>query len=92
MTTIQEMIKDLGGSEAIGQRIKKFQQTIDFFASQEDALVAEHSHKWVAVSKDKAVVFGDSLEGVLAEAEREGFRSSDFLIRYLDPDPPPLLL
>lgn len=49
MTTIQEMIKGPGGLEAIGQRIKEFQQTMDFFNSQEEALVAEHSHKWVAV-------------------------------------------
>ncbi len=92
MTTVREMIEGLGGFEAIRQRSEEFRQVVDFFASQEKFLVKEHPHKWVAVTKDKALVFGDSLEDVLAKAEREGFTNSDILVRHLDPNPPALLL
>ena len=92
MATFQEMLEDLGGSEAIRQRCEEFRQTVDFFASQEDALVARHPYKWVAVTTEKAVVIGDSLEDVLAKVEREGVRSSDMVVRHLDPNPPDLLL
>ena len=92
MATFQEMIEDLGGLEAIRQRCEEFRQAIDFFASQKDVLVAQHPYKWVAVTTDKAVVIGDSLEDVLAKAEREGVRNSDMVVRHLDPNPPALFL
>ena len=92
MATVREMIQGLGGLEAIRQRSEEFRQAVDFFISQEKVLVAEHPYKWVVVTKDKDVVLGDSLEDVLAEADLGGFRNSDILVRYLDPNPPALLL
>ena len=92
MVTVEQVIRDLGGQEAIRQRGAEFREAFDFFASQEDDLIAKHPYQWVAVTAGKELALGDSLEGVLAEAERRGLRSSVLLVRLLDPDPPTLFL
>ena len=92
MATVQEMIEGLGGEEAIQQRFQEFRELIDFFASIQKTLIAQHPNEWVVVTKDRQMVFGESLDDVLAEAEQEGLRSPDILVRHLDPNPQPLFL
>lgn len=90
--TLDEMIEQLGGIEAINERGATFKQVVEYFYANERSLIEQHPHKWVAVTTDRVVAIGDSMEGVFEEAWRKGFFNPNLFVQFLDPDPPMLIL
>ncbi len=89
---IDEIIEQLGGIEAIQEQNKAFKQVVEYFYANERSLIEEHPHKWVAVTTDRVVAVGDSIESVLEEARGKGFSNPNLFVEFLDPDPPMLIL
>ena len=90
--TLDQVIEELGGIETVQQQNETFHQVAAYFYDNQASFVEEHPHKWIAVTKDRIVAIGDSLESVFCEAKRKGFSNPNVLVRFLDPDPPALFL
>ena len=82
----------LGGKEAILDSLARFDEVLDRFDQEEAALTEQYPHKWVAVSKNGIEEVGDSIEEVLDACRSRGLTNPDVVVRYLDPDPPVLIL
>ena len=89
---IDEIIEQLGGIEAIEQMNDTFDKVVKYFYANERSLIEEHPYKWVAVTTDRVVAVGDSMESVFEEAWRKGFFNPNLFVQFLDPDPPALFL
>ena len=90
--TLDEVIEELGGAQAIQEQSDTFKQVVAYFYANESFFIEEHPYKWIAVTKDRVVAIGDSMESVFDEAGQKGFFNPDVLVRFLDPDPPALIL
>ena len=47
---------------------------------------------WAAMGKNEFFKVGDSLEAVCQAAKDQGMGASEYAIRFLDPEPPVLIL
>ena len=55
-------------------------------------LMEEHPRQWVALAEGDVWVFADSHEELLRRLKKKGLRSGFAVIKYLDPEPPILIL
>ena len=87
-----ELIERLGGAEAIRQSLADFKEVMDRFRLDEKVLIEQYPTKWAIVGKDGLIAALDTLEEAGAFARDKGLRNPHFVIEYLDPDPPLLVL
>jgi hypothetical protein len=59
---------------------------------ENEALTAQYPNQWVAVGKDGVLAVRDSMEEVFAAVESADLRGSEFVVEFLDTDPPDLIL
>ena len=90
--TLDEIIEQLGGIEVIEQWDDTFDKVVKYFYANERSLIEEYPYKWVAVTTDRVVAVGDSIESVVEEARGKGFSNPNVFVEFLDPDPPMLIL
>ena len=88
----EELIERLGGAEAIRQSLADFREVTDRFRRDEKGLIDQYPNKWAVVGKDGLIAAFDSLEEAGAFARANGLQNPHFVIEYLDPDPPLLVL
>ena len=89
---IDAIIEQLGGEDEVIQGLEIFGRVIDYFNEHQPSLLQKHPHKWVAVTTDGVVAVENSLAEVVDRAKRQGHSNPNLLLRYLDPDPPELLV
>ena len=90
--TLEQIIEQMGGMEAINKRNELFSQVIQRMNEDEAALTEQYPYKWAAVGKDGLLEVGDSLEEVVAAVESRGMKNHEYQAMFLDPDPPILIL
>ena len=88
----EALIERLGGIEALKKSFADFREVTNRFGQDRKVLVKQHPNKWAIVSKDGLIVALDTLEEAAAFARKSNLESSQFIIQYLDPDPPTLIL
>ena len=89
---IKEMMEFFGGEEGIAKMDEAFHQVVLRWHSEEVALTKQYPYKWVAVGKDGLLEVGDSMEEVSEAVRARGIRNPHCVLRYLNPNPPPLIL
>ena len=87
-----ELIERLGGAEALKQSFADFRAVTNRFRRDEKVLIEQYPHKWAIVGKDGLIAAVDSLEEAGNFARANGLKNPHFVIEYLDPDPPLLVL
>ena len=88
----EELIERLGGIEAIRQSLADFREVTNRFLQDEKVLIEQYPNKWAIVGKDGLIAAVDSLEEAGEYARANGLKNPHFVIEYLDPDPPLLVL
>ena len=89
---LEEVLESVGGAEVLRDQFDRFERVTRNFHRHQAEWTALYPHRWVIVTAEGVVTDTDSLEDAVAWAHREGLDSSDCIVRYLDPDPPTLLL
>ncbi len=86
------LLKSRGGTAGLKKRLDEFDRIYHRFDEERENLVEKHPRKWVAMSKDGVITLGNSMQEVADEARSRGYGGSDFILQFLDPDPPVLLI
>lgn len=86
------VIEKLGGEETMLRELEEFRSLAIQVEQEQEALIDQHPHKWVAVAKEGLIAVGDTLEEVCEAAREKGFGNSQYLARYLNPNPPIYIL
>ena len=87
---IKEMIEFFGGEEEMKRGNELFHQVVLRMDRDRAALTEQYPYKWVAVGKDGLLEVGDSLQEVNEAVKARGMKNSEYVLHYLDPDPPPI--
>lgn len=88
----KELIDRLGGAEAIRQSLAEFREVNRRMDRERTTLTVKHPNKWVLMSKDGPLAFGDTFEEVREYARAKGVSNPHVVVEYLDPDPPLMIL
>ncbi|MCY4652387.1 MAG: DUF5678 domain-containing protein [Dehalococcoidia bacterium] len=86
------MIEETGGVGALIDGLAEFHELHARMNRQCPHLVEKYPGKWVAVGMNGVLAVEDSEEKALQAAVNRGVRSSDFLVEFMDTDPPTLIL
>ena len=87
-----ELIERLGGAEALKKSFADFREVTNRFDQDRKALIEQYPNKWAIVGKDGLIAAVDTLQEAGAFARANGLKNPHFVIEYLDPDPPLLIL
>ena len=88
----EELIERLGGAEALKKSFADAREVSTRFRQDWKVLIEQYPNKWVIVGKDGLIAAVDSPEEARDIARKNDLESSQFMIQYLDPDPPKLIL
>jgi hypothetical protein len=88
----EQIIEYMGGQEAIFKAMSDYQQVLERMDHEQDVLVRKYPNKWVVMGQEGFLVATDTLIEARKFAEENGLKNPDILFRYLDPDPPALIL
>ena len=87
-----ELIERLGGAEALKKSFADFREVTDRYLQDKKVLVEQHPNKWAIVDKDGLVAALDTRSEAGKYARANGLKSSQFMIVYLEQNPPALIL
>ncbi len=88
----KQIIERMGGLEAILKAMSDYQQVLERMDLEQDVLVQKYPHKWIVMGRDGFLAAKDTLIEAREFAKGNGLKNPDVLFRYLDPDPPALIL
>ena len=89
---VNEIISGLGGVKALREGKDEFHEAVLHMDKEYTALMEKYPNQWVAVGKDGVLAVRDSMEEVFAAVESADLRGSEFVVEFLDTDPPDLIL
>ena len=84
--------KDDKASDRALAMLREARQARQIFHSEYDRWIAAYPDQWVAVSKDGLVAHHESLDGVIAGFEKEGYTNAQVIVKLLDTNPRGLIL
>lgn len=76
----------------IAEQLRQFQVDVRFIQDHMAELLSKHPLQWVAVFEEKIVAVGGTLEEVVRRVEESGAPRGRIALKFLDPDPKPLVL
>lgn len=82
-----EVIASMGGSEAIREGLRRFEERCDLFDSRRDELTAKYPDQFVAMAADDTIIASDTLHGLFEEIDRRGIFRGDCVGEFLSTDP-----
>ena len=89
---VKEVIEGLGGARALMDEMDEYHEIVARMRKERASLVERHPDKWVAMGKEGVIAVGASMDEVLREVEGRGLHGADVVIKFLDTDPPLLIL
>ena len=89
---VAALMESKGGTAGLKKRLDEFGKIYHRFNDERERLIEKHPRQWVAMSKDGVITLGDSMQEVADEAKGRGYDGSDFILQFLDPDPPIMIL
>ena len=89
---IAEIINQAGGFEKFKTTLREFEALNLRMDNDRAALAEKYPYKWVAMGKNEFFEVGDSLQSVCEAARNQGLGASEYSLRFLDPDPPVLII
>lgn len=87
-----ELIERMGGAEALKKSFADFREVTNRFEQDRKVLIEQHPNKWAIVGKDGLIAALDTRSEAGEYARSKALETSHFIIQYLDPDPPALIL
>ena len=84
---IEEMIAELGGSDAIAEGIRWYGERCDLFDSRRDELTAQYPDQFVAMAADDTIIASKTLDGLFDEIDRRGIEREPCVVEYLNSKP-----
>ncbi len=89
---LERTIAEMGGEEEMLERLAAFGEVVDHYEAHLPEILERHPGQWIAYTKDGVVVSGDDARKVVTEAVSKGLRNPYVIYRFVDPDPPVMIL
>ena len=90
--TAEEVLEEIGGVQVLLDGLNRFQAVHDYYDANAAALTEQYPHKWAVIIATGVVAVSDTLEGALEHARQKRLSNPDFILKFLNPSPPNLIL
>jgi hypothetical protein len=88
----QELLELIGDPPQVAREMEDYSRSTRFLSSSHQELLRRFPNQWVAVYRGRARASGDSLETVLERVDALGLPRANTLVRYMNPNPIPMIL
>ena len=78
--------------ERVAEELREFSKTAMLLSSDGPRMVDEYPHQWVALQAGEVQANTDDFESLLEAIDSLGIPRAETIVRYIDPDPPTLIL
>ena len=89
---LRKAVEEIGGPTAWLDGMGEFYEAVTRLWDEYDALMKKHPDKWVAMGKDGILAVCDSFDDALSAVEPARSQGSEFVVKFLNSDPLPLIL
>ena len=76
----------------VARKLRDFRETAMLLSTQGPRMIDEYPHQWVALQAGEVRANTDDFESLLQELDSKGIPRDETIVRYIDPDPPTLIL
>ena len=90
--TDTSIIEQLGGSEKIRERLRRFRASSMKMDAMQDELLEKYPDLWVAMFDCEVVGVADDLHDLLAEVKAAGIPTNETVGEFMDTNPMELIL
>ena len=94
MTTVDfdEILAEFGGAKQLAAIMADCDRRSRLLNSMMDDLLKAHPHAWVAMPESGDLIFAPSNEALLDQVRAAGQPTNTAVVRFLDPNPPAMIL
>ena len=89
---VMALSESMGGAKKIAESIREYGEICARMSSERASLMEKYPNKYVAMGKDGLLAVCDSLEELIDAAEKRMGPGDDYVIDFLDTDPPIYIL
>ena len=87
-----QVVERLGGREAVVQSIETLENVSKRFEAEQAVLVEQYPYKWVIMGEEGLLAVRDTFQETREYVRDNNLKNPRFLVKYLDPNPPVLIL
>ncbi len=87
-----EILKYIGDLSEYVRESRQFRKDARLLSEKHAQLLKKYPNQWVVFYKGKVRAHGDTHESVLAQIDKKGISRENILVRFLDENPPILIL
>ena len=87
-----DIVERLGGREAILHSMEILEKVSRAFDADREFLLKEHPHKWVVMGVEGLLACRDTFEQAHKFVRDNNLKNPEYLVKYLDPNPPIMIL
>ena len=88
----EELLALIGDPQKLDRDIVEFARSHDELSAKYDKLLKRYPNQWIAFYGGRVQARAESLEALLETMDAKGVKRNRAHIRYLDPDPPVVIL
>ena len=89
---VRKIIEENGGAAAIHAGLRDFGQRAKLMNTIHDDLIKKYPNQWVALLRGDKMCVGDTLTELLSEIDEKGLDRKSAVVKYLDTDPPLMVI
>ena len=87
-----EIVERLGGREAVVQSMETLESVHRRFEAERSVLLEEYPYKWAIIGEEGLLAVRDTFQETREYVRDYNLKNPGFLVKYLDPNPPVLIL
>ena len=88
----KKLLEQMRSAEEVSKALTAFRADIERFEAIQPELLKSNPNEWVAFIDGEVKAFAKSLAKLLTKTDRLGIMRESLIVRYLDPNPPTLIL
>ena len=92
LALVKQLVEDDGGVVALISGLHRHQEISERMDREHTALLEQYAGNWVVMGEAGLLSVGTTLDEVLSVIGSRGLDTSEFVVSYLEPDPPVTLL
>ena len=92
LAVVKQLVEEDRGAVSLVSGLHRHREISERMEEERRALLEKYAGSWVVMGEAGILSVGTSLDEVLSVVRSRGLDTSEFVVSYLDPDPPVTLL
>lgn len=88
----ERIIEQMGGAQKLREEAEAFRRVVECYDARRKELLERYPNQWIAFTESGAVANDEERANVVRAARAQGLYNPYVIYRFVDPDPPIVIL